>query len=110
MSEALCIMPLQTPPNPTRWACTWFIVFVLSHTHHPTPLQHSGADLRAYIIICTIIMCVHNEGQAGFRAKRSCVDNIYVLSELVQGRLREGKFRKLMIRCGVMVSGLRCGS
>ena len=27
----------------------------------------------------------------GFRAKRSCVDNIYVLSELVQGRLREGK-------------------
>ena len=35
---------------------------------------------------------------------------VYVLSELVQGRLREGKFRKLMIRCGVMVSGLRCGS
>ena len=30
-------------------------------------------------------MCVHNEGQAGFRAKRSCVD------KLVQGRLREGK-------------------
>ena len=44
--------------------------------------------------------------------------NIYVLSELVQGRLREGKktyaffldVQKLMIRCGVMVSGLRCGS
>ena len=34
---------------------------------------------------------VLHEGQAGFRAKRSCVDNIYVLSELVQGRLREGK-------------------
>ena len=31
---------------------------------------------------------VLHEGQAGFRAKRSCV---YVLSELVQGRLREGK-------------------
>ena len=31
---------------------------------------------------------VLHEGQAGFRAKRSCVDNIYVLSELVQG---EGK-------------------
>ena len=28
---------------------------------------------------------------AGFRAKRSCVYNIYVLKELVQGRLREGK-------------------
>ena len=34
---------------------------------------------------------VLHEGQAGFRAKRSCVDNIYVLSELVQGRLREGR-------------------
>ena len=34
---------------------------------------------------------VLHEGQAGFRAKRSCVNNIYVLSELVQGRLWEGK-------------------
>ena len=34
---------------------------------------------------------VLHEGQAGFRAKRRCVDNIYELSELVQGRLREGK-------------------
>ena len=34
---------------------------------------------------------VLHEGQAGFRTRRSCVDNIYVLSELVQGRLREGK-------------------
>ena len=39
---------------------------------------------------CWIKLFLH-EGQAGFRAKRSCVDNIYVLSELVQGRLREGK-------------------
>ena len=29
-----------------------------------------------------------HEGQAGFRLKRSCIDT---LSELVQGRLREGK-------------------
>ena len=34
---------------------------------------------------------VLHECQAGFRAKRCCVDNIYVLSELVQGRLREWK-------------------
>ena len=34
---------------------------------------------------------VLHEGQAGCRAKRRCVDNIYVLSELVQGRLRERK-------------------
>ena len=32
-----------------------------------------------------------HEGQAGFRLKRSCIDNVYTLSELVQGRLREGK-------------------
>ena len=31
---------------------------------------------------------VLHESQAGFGAKRSCVDN---MNELVQGRLREGK-------------------
>ena len=32
-----------------------------------------------------------HEGQAGFRAKRSCVDNVYTLNEIIQGRIREGK-------------------
>jgi len=32
-----------------------------------------------------------HEGQAGFREKRSCVDNILTLNEIVQGRMREGK-------------------
>ncbi len=31
------------------------------------------------------------EGQAGFREKRSCVDNIFTLNVIVQGRMREGK-------------------
>ena len=31
-----------------------------------------------------------HEGQAGFREKRSCVDNIFTLNEIVQGRMREG--------------------
>ena len=30
-----------------------------------------------------------HEGQAGFRVNRSCIDNIYTLNELVQGRIRE---------------------
>ena len=51
-----------------------------------------------------------HKGQAGFRLKRSCIDNVYTLSELVQGRLREGKtmyafYRKPMIWFGVMVCG-----
>ena len=32
-----------------------------------------------------------HEGQAGFRVNRSCVDNIFTLNELVQGRIREDK-------------------
>ena len=31
-----------------------------------------------------------HEGQAGFREKRSCADNIFTLNEIVQGRMREG--------------------
>ena len=32
-----------------------------------------------------------HEGQAGFRMNRSCMDNVYTLNEIVQGRLREDK-------------------
>ena len=32
-----------------------------------------------------------HEGQAGFCVGRSCMDNAYVLNEVVQGRLKEGK-------------------
>ena len=32
-----------------------------------------------------------HEGQAGFRKIRSCMDNVYALNEIVQGRLREDK-------------------
>ena len=34
---------------------------------------------------------VLDEGQTSFRLKRSCVDNIYSLNGLVQGRMKEGK-------------------
>ena len=32
---------------------------------------------------------VLHEGQAGFRVNRSCMDNVYTLNEIVQGRLKE---------------------
>ena len=34
---------------------------------------------------------VLHEGQAGFRINSSCMDNVYTLNEIVQGRLREDK-------------------
>ena len=33
-----------------------------------------------------------HEGQGGFRVGRSCIDNIFSLIELIQGRMKEGKF------------------
>ena len=38
---------------------------------------------------------VLHEGQAGFRVNRSCMDNVYSLKEIVQGRLRESKHSML---------------
>ena len=32
-----------------------------------------------------------HEGQGGFRIGRSCIDNIFSLNELIQGRMKEGK-------------------
>ena len=33
-----------------------------------------------------------HEGQGGFRIGRSCIDNIFSLTELIQGHIKEGKF------------------
>ena len=43
-----------------------------------------------------LVQCLDKEGalheeQAGFRINRSCMDNVYTLNEIVQGRLREDK-------------------
>ena len=43
-------------PNPTRWACTWFIVFVLSHAHHPTPTGPRRPLPRPYTVVRTYII------------------------------------------------------
>ena len=34
-----------------------------------------------------------HEGQFGFRVNRSCIDNVYTLNEIVQGRWKEDKDR-----------------
>ena len=34
-----------------------------------------------------------HEGQAGFHVGKSCMDNAYVLNDVAQGRLKEGKVR-----------------
>ena len=58
-----------------------------------------------------------HERQAGFRASSCCIDNIFTLNELIQGRLKEGKktfaffliFKKHMLQFGVMACGLSYG-
>ena len=67
-----------------------------------------------------------HEGQGGFRMGRSCIDNIFSLNELTQGRIREGRstfafflmLRKPMTpyggmgcvtKCGKWVSKVSCG-
>ena len=58
-----------------------------------------------------------SESQAGFRFGRSFVDYLFILNEVIQGRLLEGKktfsffldIKKAMIQYGEMVCGIECG-
>ena len=67
-----------------------------------------------------------HEGQGGFRLGGSCIDDIFSLNELIQGRIREGKstlaffftLRNPMTlyggmgcctKCGKWVSKVSCG-
>ena len=47
--------------------------------------------LNNRLVQCLDKEAVLHEGQAGFRINRSCMDNVYTLNEIVQGRLREDK-------------------
>ena len=65
------------------------------------PGNYRGITLLSVVgkVFCKILddrLVQHlDEGQAlheaGFRKKKSCIDNFYTLNEIVQGRLREGK-------------------
>ena len=45
-----------TPPNQARWTCTWFIMFIMSHAHNPTPTGPRRPLQRPYTVVRT---CVH---------------------------------------------------
>ena len=47
--------------------------------------------LNNRLVNCLDRSCTLHEGQSGFRVGRSCMDNVYTLHEIVQGRLKEGK-------------------
>ena len=46
--------------------------------------------LNNRLVQCSDKGALH-EGQAGFRVNKSCMDNVYTLNEIVQGRFREDK-------------------
>ena len=61
------------------------------HGYHIVKLCRKGFLLNNRVVERLDKDRLLHEGQAGFRLKTSCVDNVYTLNELVQGRLREGK-------------------
>ena len=57
-----------------------------------------------------------SEGQAGFRPNRSCVDHVYTLCKIIQGRKDAGRttycffmYRRPMTQYGQMGCGKSCG-
>ena len=71
------------------------------------PDNYRGITLLSVVgkVVCKIlnnrlVLCLDkggalHEGQAGFRVNRSCMDNVYTLNEIVQGRL--GRIKKHML-------------
>ena len=80
-----------------------FIVTPLIKGDKEDPGNYRGITLLSVVgkVFCKILndhLVQHlyksgkiHEGQAGFCAGRCCIDNIFTLNELMQGRLKEGK-------------------
>ena len=79
------------------------IIFIFKKGDREDPANYRGITLLSVVgkVFCKILNnrlvqyldkegALH-EGQAGFRTNRSCMDNVYTLNEIVQGRLREDK-------------------
>ena len=54
------------------------------------PIRFSPLTCCVILIRLELERALH-EGQAGFRAKRNCIDNVFTLNEIIQGRIREGR-------------------
>ena len=86
---------------PSRWR-EGLIVNLFKKGDKEEPGNYRGITLLSVVgkVFCKVVndrvvkFLEHgkrlHEGQAGFRTKRSCVDNIYTLSSVVQGRIKEG--------------------
>ena len=87
---------------PRQWR-EGLIVNIFKKGDREDPANYRGITLLSVVgkVFCKIlnnrlVQCLDkegalHEGQAGFRTNRSCMDNVYTLNEIVQGRLREDK-------------------
>ena len=87
---------------PRQWR-DGLIVNIFKKGDREDPGNYRGITLLSVVgkVFCKIInnrlvQCLDkegalHEGQAGFRLNRGCMDNVYTLNEIVQGRLRENK-------------------
>ena len=77
-------------------------IFIFKKGNREDPPNYRGITLLSVVgkVFCKIlnnrlVQCLDkgtlHEGQAGFRINRSCMDNVYTLNEIVQGRLRKDK-------------------
>ena len=79
------------------------IVNIFKEGDREDPGNYRGINLLSVVgkVFCKIlnnrlVQCLDkegalHEGQAGFRLNRGCMDNVYTLNEIVQGRLGENK-------------------
>ena len=100
--EQLFSIIWQEETVPRQWR-EGLIVNLFKKGDREDPGNYRGITLLSVVgkVFCKVlnnrlVQCLDkegalHEGQAGFRVGRSCMDNVYSLNEIVQGRLREDK-------------------